>query len=222
MCGNKLPVKPEWLLFDLDGTLTDPFEGITRSVEYALRAFGIEVPDRRRLACFIGPPLTESLIEHYGFSPEKADAAVVEYRKYFAERGLLENTLYEGIPELLSDCREAGYRIVMATSKPTPFARRIAEHFDIARYFDAICGSSFDSSRATKAAVVRWDVQSENIDPRKALMIGDRRHDVEGAAANGIPAAGVLYGYGSRKELENAGAAHIAEDLAGLRRLLLG
>lgn len=211
----------DWLLFDLDGTLTDPFEGITRSVEYALNAFGIEVEDRRVLAPFIGPPLVESLTERYGFSMEDAVAAVAKYREYFAVKGLYENELFEGIPELLSDCRKAGYKISMATSKPTHYARIIAEHFDIARYFDAIHGSSLDGTRITKSSVVAEAVAEEHLDPSRALMIGDRRHDVEGAGEHGIRTVGVLYGYGSREEHTAAGAAYIVNDLDELRELLI-
>lgn len=211
----------DWLLFDLDGTLTDPFEGITRSVEYALNAFGIEIEDRRVLAPFIGPPLVESLTERYGFTMEDAVAAVAKYREYFAVKGLYENELFEGIPELLSDCRKAGYKISMATSKPTHYARIIAEHFDIARYFDAIHGSSLDGTRITKSSVVAEAVAEEHLDPTRALMIGDRRHDVEGAGEHGIRTVGVLYGYGSREEHEAAGAAYIVNDLNELRELLI-
>ncbi|MBQ3255678.1 MAG: HAD hydrolase-like protein [Rikenellaceae bacterium] len=211
----------DWLLFDLDGTLTDPFEGITRSVEYALNAFGIEVEDRRVLAPFIGPPLVESLTERYGFTMEDAVAAVAKYREYFAVKGLYENELFEGIPELLSDCRKAGYKISMATSKPTHYAKIIAEHFDIARYFDAIHGSSLDGTRITKSSVVAEAVAEEHLDPSRALMIGDRRHDVEGAGEHGIRTVGVLYGYGSREEHEAAGAAYIVNDLDELRELLI-
>ena len=211
----------DWLLFDLDGTLTDPFEGITRSVEYALNAFGIEVEDRRVLAPFIGPPLVESLTERYGFTMEDAVAAVAKYREYFAVKGLYETELFEGIPELLSDCRKAGYKISMATSKPTHYAKIIAEHFDIARYFDAIHGSSLDGTRITKSSVVAEAVAEEHLDPTRALMIGDRRHDVEGAGEHGIRTVGVLYGYGSREEHEAAGAAYIVNDLDELRELLI-
>lgn len=211
----------DWLLFDLDGTLTDPFEGITRSVEYALNAFGIEVEDRRVLAPFIGPPLVESLTERYGFTMEDAVAAVAKYREYFAVKGLYENELFEGIPELLCDCREAGYKISMATSKPTHYARIIAEHFDIARYFDAIHGSSLDGSRITKSSVVAEAVQEEHLDPSRTLMIGDRRHDVEGAGEHGIRTVGVLYGYGSLEEHTAAGAAYIVNSISDLRQLLI-
>mgnify|MGYP003292127339 FL=1 len=211
----------DWLLFDLDGTLTDPFEGITRSVEYALNAFGITVADRRELASFIGPPLVESLTKQFGFTMEDAVAAVAKYREYFSVKGLYENELFEGIPELLRDCREAGYKISMATSKPTHYARIIAEHFDIARYFDAIHGSSLDGSRITKSSVVAEVVEEERLDPARALMIGDRRHDVEGAGEHGIRTVGVLYGYGTLEEHTAAGAAYIVKDISELRQLLI-
>ena len=214
-------MKYSHILFDLDGTITEPFEGITKAVQYSLKKFGIEVEDRRVLAPFIGPPLVESLTERYGFTMEDAVAAVAKYREYFAVKGLYENELFEGIPELLSDCRKAGYKISMATSKPTHYARIIAEHFDIARYFDAIHGSSLDGTRITKSSVVAEAVQEEHLDPTRALMIGDRRHDVEGAGEHGIRTVGVLYGYGSREEHEAAGAAYIVNDLDELRELLI-
>ena len=148
-------------------------------------------------------------------------AAVAKYREYFAVKGLYENELFEGIPQLLNDCRKAGYKISMATSKPTHYAKIIAEHFDIARYFDAIHGSSLDGSRITKSSVVEEAVREEGLDPERALMIGDRRHDVEGAREHGIKTVGVLYGYGSLEEHTAAGAAYIAKDLDELRELLI-
>ena len=173
------------------------------------------------LAPFIGPHLVESLTERYGFTMEDAVAAVAKYREYFAVKGLYENELFEGIPELLSDCRKAGYKISMATSKPTHYARIIAEHFDIARYFDAIHGSSLDGTRITKSLVVEEAVREEGLDPARTLMIGDRRHDVVGASEHDIRTVGVLYGYGSREEHEAAGAAYIVNDLDELRELLI-
>ena len=152
---------------------------------------------------------------------EDAVAAVAKYREYFAVKGLYENELFDGIPELLRDCREAGYKISMATSKPTHYAKIIAEHFDIARYFDAIHGSSLDGSRITKSSVVEEAVREEKLNPARALMIGDRRHDVEGAREHGIKTVGVLYGYGSFEEHTAAGAAYIAKDLDELRELLI-
>lgn len=215
-------MRRQYLFFDLDGTLTDPFEGITRSVAYALGHFGIEVGDRATLSPFIGPPLRESFRERYGMSDAEADVAVARYRTYFNTRGIFENKVYDGIPELLGRLRKAGATLVMATSKPTPFARRIAVHFGFAEHFTLICGSLPDGRRSAKAEVIRYALARLRIDdPATALMIGDRRYDIEGAAAAGMDAIGVLWGYGSREELLAAGATRLAADLRELEGLLL-
>ena len=213
----------KYLLFDLDGTLTDPMEGITRSVQYSLRHFGIEVTDLRRLPPFIGPPLRKSVREFYDMSDADAEVAVEKYREYYAPKGIFENRLYEGIPELLRDLRAHGATLVVATSKPTRFAEQIARHFGFADDFALISGSTPDGSRDAKADVIRHALATLGIDdPDRAVMIGDRRHDVEGAAATGLAAIGVLWGYGSREELQTAKPAFIAEDIPALRQLLLG
>lgn len=215
-------MRRQYLFFDLDGTLTDPFEGITRSVAYALGHFGIEVGDRATLSPFIGPPLRESFRERYGMSDAEADVAVARYRTYFNTRGIFENKVYDGIPELLGRLRTTGATLVMATSKPTPFARRIAVHFGFAEHFALICGSLPDGRRSAKAEVIRYALARLRIDdPATALMIGDRRYDIEGAAATGMDAIGVLWGYGSREELLAAGATRLAADLRELEGLLL-
>ena len=211
------------LLFDLDGTLTDPMEGITRSVQYSLRHFGIEVTDLCSLTPFIGPPLRNSFREFYDMSDADAEVAVEKYREYYAPKGIFENRLYEGIPELLRDLRAHGATLVVATSKPTRFAEQIARHFGFADDFALISGSTPDGSRDAKADVIRHALATLGIDdPARAVMIGDRRHDVEGAAATGLAAIGVLWGYGSREELQTAKPAFIAEDIPALRQLLLG
>ena len=213
----------KYLLFDLDGTLTDPMQGITRSVQYALRHFGIEVTDLSTLCPFIGPPLKDSFREFYGMDDARAEEAIALTREYFAPKGIFENELYAGIPQLLEALRQGGARIAMATSKPAPFARRIAEHFAIDRYFDLIEGSTLDGTRTTKSEVLRLAIEGLGVtDPAQAVMVGDRRFDIEGAAATGIESIGVLYGYGSREELEQAGATHIVADVGELGRLLLG
>lgn len=213
----------KYLFFDLDGTLTDPMEGITRSVQYALRHFGIEVGDLRALCPFIGPPLRNSFREFYNMSDADAKVAVAKYREYYAPKGIFENRLYEGIPELLRDLRAHGATLVVATSKPTRFAEQIARHFGFADDFALISGSTPDGSRDAKADVIRHALATLGIDaPARAVMIGDRRHDVEGAAATGLAAIGVLWGYGSREELQTAKPAFIAEDIPALRQLLLG
>ena len=213
----------QYLFFDLDGTLTDPMLGITRSVQYALRHFGIEVTDLSTLCPFIGPLLKDSFREFYGMDDTRAEEAIALTREYFAPKGIFENELYAGIPQLLEALRQGGARIAMATSKPAPFARRIAEHFAIERYFDLIEGSTLDGTRTTKSEVLRLAIEGLGVtDPAQAVMVGDRRFDIEGAAATGIESIGVLYGYGSREELEQAGATHIVADVGELGRLLLG
>ena len=198
------------IFFDLDGTLTDPGVGITNSVAYALERYGIHVADRRDLYPFIGPPLVDSFKQFYGFSPADARAAVDVYREYFADRGIFENEIYPGIPELLARLRGAGLKLVMATSKPEGFAVRIAEHFGIAQYFDCIAGAAMDETRTAKWEVIEYALERCGVADRSAvLMVGDREHDVLGAARCGLACLGVLYGYGSREELEGAGACAV-------------
>ena len=210
------------ILFDLDGTLTDPGVGITNSVAYALERYGVHVADRRTLYPFIGPPLVDSFARFYGFTPSDARAAVDVYREYYTERGIFENELYPGIPALLARLRAAGLRLVMATSKPEPFAVRIAEHFGIAQYFDCIAGASMDESRSQKWEVLEYALARCGAAEReRVLMVGDREHDVLGAARCGLSCLGVLYGYGSRAELEAAGAAAVAETVGDVGDYIL-
>ncbi len=210
------------LLFDLDGTLTDPALGITSAAQYALGRMGIEIADRSTLTWLIGPPLIGSFEEGFGLTHLQALEALGYYREYFSEKGIFENRIYPGIPELLSDLRAAGRRMMVATSKPEEFTHRILEHFGIARYFDFVGGNTMDESRPTKADVVSHVLRSRSdAAPENTLMIGDRKYDVEGARAFGLDCAGVLYGYGSREELEQAKARYIVESVAALRDLLL-
>lgn len=199
------------IFFDLDGTLTDPGVGITNSVAYALERYGIRVPDRQALYPFIGPPLVESFRRFYGFSPADARAAVDVYREYYADRGIFENRVYPGIPALLERLRSAGRTLVMATSKPEPFALRIAEHFGLAKHFFCIAGATMDETRAHKWEVIEYALSRCGApDPARVLMVGDREHDVLGAQRCGLACLGVLYGYGSREELQRAGAVALA------------
>ena len=142
------------VLFDLDGTLTDPGEGITKSVQYALKKFGVEVADRTALYPFIGPPLDASFQKYYGFSPEKAQKAIEYYREYFKPTGIFENVVYDGVPEMLDSLKNAGLALAIATSKPEPFAVQIAEHFGLSKYFCHIVGSNLDGTRVKKAEVI--------------------------------------------------------------------
>lgn len=208
------------VLFDLDGTLTDSAPGITHSVAHALAYFGIhEEPES--LLKFIGPPLNESLPEFYGFTAEQTAKAVEVFREYFNEKGWCENAPYPGVPELLRDLKAAGLRLMVATSKPEVQAVRILKHFGLAEYLDRICGAPLNNEDgARKSAVIR-NALSYVDDPDSVVMVGDRRHDVAGAKETGLPCIGVLYGYGGREELEEAGADFIAEDMDKLRELLL-
>ncbi len=210
------------LFFDLDGTLTNPKEGITRSVEYALNAFGISVPDRDALCRFIGPPLVESFQTYYGFSPQQAQKALLIYRERFAKTGIWENEPYHGMEELLKALWKAGRRLTVATSKPTVFAEQILERFGYRKYFTAVSGSELDGTHNQKREVIQSALAFYNLAPHQALMVGDTRYDVEGAALCGLDCVGVLYGFGSRQELEAAGAVQLADSVPALRRLLLG
>lgn len=208
------------VLFDLDGTLTDPGLGITNSVAYALKKYGIEVSDREKLYSFIGPPLKDSFKKYYGFSDEKAMEAIMYYREYFKDKGIFENEVYDGIKELLRRVKESGRKIVLATSKPEEFALRILEHFELTEFFDVVAGASMDEKRNKKGDVIKYALEKGCLTPEDAVMIGDREHDVLGAQENGIDTIGVLYGYGSRDELEKVGAMHIAETVDDVYALL--
>ncbi len=210
-----------YVLFDLDGTLTDPAEGITNSVMFALRHYGIEETDRTKLFSFIGPPLVDSFMEKYGFSEEKAREATSYFRAYFREKGIFENVPYEGMKELLCALKSEGHVLILATSKPEVFARMILERFEFAPYFDVVAGASIDETRTRKDEVIAYALGlAGSPDPRDCVMVGDRSHDVLGARAFGIGTIGVLYGYGSREELLSAGAKYIAENVADIRNFV--
>ena len=208
------------LFFDLDGTLTDPGEGITNSVAYALKKRGIVVADRTEPNCFIGPPLTKSFMQYYGLSEEDATQAVTDYREYFVPHGMFENKVYDGISDLLAGLKASGKRLIVATSKPEKFAIQILEHFGLLPYFDRVYGATMDLSRSKKGDVIAYALREEKISPDEALMIGDRHHDVDGAHENGLAAVGVLYGYGDREEHEAAGADFIVATVRELGKLL--
>lgn len=211
------------VLFDLDGTLTDPGVGITKAVQYALRHYGIDVPDRRKLEKFIGPPLHLAFTEYYGFAPEQALEAVEKFREYYNVTGWHENIPYDGISALLDDLRKAGVKLVVATSKPETTALRVLEHFGLTDKFDVICGAPMhDAEASKKAAVIRRALRDADVsDLSKTIMVGDRRHDIEGAHETGLAAIGVLYGYGDAAEHAAAGADYLAENMQALRDLLL-
>ena len=212
----------DYLFFDLDGTLTDPAQGITNSFIHALKYFGIEIPSYEKLCSFIGPPLPDTFKTQFGFDEEKAAEGVKKYREYFATKGLLENSVYPGIPELLTSLKEAGKKLVVATSKPEEYSVKIIEHFGLAKYFENVCGSLMDESRSKKDEVIEYAIERNGITDRsKILMIGDRKHDIIGTKKVGIKSCGVLFGYGSLEELQTAGADFIAENVSQLSKILL-
>ena len=214
----------QYILFDLDGTLTDPKEGITRCVQYALHHFGIEEPDLDRLVPFIGPPMKDSFMQFYGMSPEQADEAVVYYRKRFADIGIFENAVLEGIPEALRQLTDKGKHLGLASSKPEPYVIRILERFELDSYFEQVIGSEMSGARSRKAEVIQEAFRRFGIGPEQmdsVLMVGDRMHDIEGAAACGISSLGVKFGYAADGELEKAGATYIVDSVQEMREFLL-
>lgn len=214
-------MKKEYLLFDLDGTLTDPKIGITKSVQYSLKSFDINVDNLDQLEKFIGPPLKESFITFYGFSEEKATLAVEKYREYFSEKGIFENNVFDGVKELLERQINNGKKLILATSKPLVFAESILKHFDLYNYFSFVAGSELDGKRSVKAEVILFALEGINIDNRdKAIMIGDREYDIIGAKKTGLQSIGVLFGFGDRAEHEKAGADYIVETVCELSALL--
>lgn len=212
----------EYLLFDLDGTLTDPASGITNSFKHVYEHFGMEIPSYEKLCSFIGPPLLETFRKEFGFDVEKADESVRIYREYFAEKGLFENSVYPGIDGLLKKLKENKKHLIVATSKPEIYSVRILEHFSLSSYFDFICGSLLDESRSEKSEVISYALEKcGNPSKEKVLMIGDRKHDVLGAKKNGIKSCGILFGYGTESELEDASADFICKDINELEKICL-
>ncbi|WOO39019.1 HAD family hydrolase [Anaerocolumna sp. AGMB13020] len=212
----------KYILFDLDGTITDPEEGITKSLQYALSHIGIKVEDRSILKRHIGPPLAGGLREFFGLDDIQIEEVIGYYREYFVDKGIFMNIKYEGIEELLESLVKAGKILIVATSKPEIFAERIFKHFNLEQYFTDICGSNLDETRSKKGEVIAYALEENGIKEKdQVVMIGDRLHDILGAKENGIASIGVLYGFGSRDELLEAGADKIAADLNELKDILL-
>lgn len=206
------------ILFDLDGTLTDPREGITRSVQHALAKLGIDEPDLQALEHFIGPPLLQCFMHSYGFDEARAWQAVGHYRERFAEVGLYENRVFEGVTALLELLQAQRRTLYIATSKPRVFAMEIARHFDFARHFTLIYGSELDGTRTDKVELISHLLEQEGLDTASTLMIGDRKHDLIGARRNGLDAAAVGYGFGSVAELQAEAPTYHFPTLAELHR----
>lgn len=207
----------EVILFDLDGTLTNPFIGISQSVQYALKKMGMDVPQTDELHSFVGPPIQESFVQKCHMTEPEVKMAISYYRERYTDKGIFENEIYPGIEQLLGLLKDQGYQLIIATSKPTVFAERIAAHFGLDQYFDHIIGSFLDGNRSNKEAIINHIIAlyPENR-PADFLMVGDRMHDIIGAHKAGIDSIGVLYGYGSEGELRQSKPLFLAESIGEL------
>lgn len=211
----------DYIFFDLDGTMIDSGDGITLSVQYALKKMGIIEKELSALKVFVGPPLKHSFMYYYALSEEKADKAIQHYRDYYESRGILRCWPYKRVDKLLSYIERIEKKAVIATSKPELFARRITQHLHMSQMFEFIAGASLDGSIVKKADVIAYAMKELGItDPNRILMVGDRKYDVVGARENGIKTAGVLYGYGSYPELLDAGADYIAKNVSELAEII--
>lgn len=212
----------KYILFDLDGTLSDSAPGITRSVAYALEKFGIN-EKAENLGYFVGPPLIDAFRERYGMTLEESETAIKHFRERFQTKGIFENSPYDGVQELLKCLYKAGKKLILATSKPEKFAREILERYDFAKYFSFIGGACMDErTRMHKDEVIAYCLAECGItDISECIMVGDRSHDVIGAKVLGIPTVGVLYGYGTKGELTDAGAVAVFEKTEALCEFLL-
>ena len=214
-----------YIFFDLDGTLTNPKLGITRCVQYALEHFGIIEPDLDKLEPFIGPPLTDSFMEFYGLTEEQTVEAIDVYRSRFTDKGIFENEVLEGVPEMLAALKAAGRVLTVSSSKPEPFVERILERFELRKYFDVVVGATMDEKRTAKNEVIEETLRRLKLtdeDKKDVLMVGDRRHDVEGAHQCDIKVLGVKTGFANEGELEKAGADFIADTVEDMKEFLLG
>lgn len=211
----------KYVLFDLDGTITEPAEGITNSARYALEQFGIKVKSNTELLAFIGPPLQDSFKDFYGFDDKKAKEAVLAYREHYKEIGMLQCTLYPNIELLLKTLKERNYTLAIATSKPEVFAIEILKHFKLDGYFDFIAGASLDMKRCKKEDVINHALKNLNItNTNEVIMIGDRKHDVLGARIHNIDCIGVLYGYGSKEEFLDCKCKYIVNETLDILEIL--
>lgn len=208
-------------VFDLDGTITDSGPGIMNSIRYAVRKQGLPELPEKVLRSFIGPPLKEQFQSVFGLSDEEGAVMVAAYREYYSDKGIFENRVYDGVPQMLETLKKRGARILMATSKPEEYAKRIAVHFGFSEYFDFIGGACMDGRRTDKNEVIEYVIDTCDVERKSAVMIGDRRHDIIGASKSGLHSIGVLYGYGSREELKKAGADMIVATPGDILKLIL-
>lgn len=209
------------ILFDLDGTLSDPKVGITKSVQYALRKMDIAEPDLNKLESFIGPPLQDSFADFYNFNEVNVKTAIDYYRERFIEEGMFENELYLNIPRLLESLKQQQTILVVATSKPTVFAEQILKYFKIDQYFELVVGSNLDGTRTSKTEIIQYILDRyKDYKKEDFIMVGDRKHDLIGANNTGIDSIGVTYGFGSLEELSKENPTHIANGVEELSELL--
>ncbi len=212
----------DYILFDLDGTLTDSYEGISNCVKYALAHFGIIEEKEENLKRFIGPPLWKSFNMFYGFPEQKAKQAVEKYRKRYNTLGVYENRLIDGVPQTLDALKKSGKKLYLATSKPLVLAKRVLAYFDIEKYFDYVDGASLDFSFEEKYQIISHVFETCSIpDKQRAVMIGDRSYDIIGAKQYGISSIGVLCGFGSREELSDCGADYICDSFSDILKIIL-
>jgi len=207
------------ILFDLDGTLTDPYPGMAKSLGYALGKFGMAENSADRIKLFIGPPLHRSFIDFYGFDEDKANLAVKYYREYYSEKGLYENRLYNDVDNLLMTLKDAGKTCVIATSKPERFAHEVLRFLEIERYFDAVVGSSLDGTLYEKEDIIKFAIKNHGLDRAETVMVGDRKYDIIGARKNGIDSIAAAYGYGTIEELEESGPTHICKNVMDIMEM---
>ena len=211
----------KYILFDLDGTIVDPFEGITKGFQYALSFYGIE-EKQENLTKFIGPPLYVAFTEYYGFDDKKANDAIMKYREYYSENGITQNKIYDGIEQLFQKLKENNKKIILATSKPIEFAERIIEYFGLTKYFDFMAGCNLQGERNTKTEVIAYALEQMNItDKSDVVMIGDRMHDIIGAHDNAIKCIAVEYGYGNNEEFEKYNADYTCKSIEELYSLIV-
>ncbi|WP_028856263.1 HAD family hydrolase [Psychrilyobacter atlanticus] len=214
-------MKYKYILFDLDGTLTDPGVGITKAVQYALKKNNIVEESLGTLEKFIGPPLKDSFVEFYSFDEKMVSDSIQYFREYFRKNGIFENEVYSGIRDLLGELKNRDCKIAVATSKPTVFANTVLKHFGMMEYFDLVVGSNLDGTLGNKAEIINCVIENLKIkNLKETIMIGDRKYDVIGAEKNNIDSIGVLYGYGSLEELEAASPTYIVDSISQLYKLL--
>lgn len=214
--------KYEYIIFDLDGTLIDPKIGQINSVDYALKSFDIYEFNKEILSRFIGLPLKESFAKYYNFNEEQIEKGIKKYREYFINKGIEQAEIYDGVLEMLQELNKNNLKVIMATSNPTLFARKIAKTYRIEKYFYDICGSNMDGSRVLKQEIIAYAIKRNNIkELEKVVMVGDRLHDIVGAKENKIDSIGILYGYGSEKEINDAKPNYYVKTVEDLKVLLI-